>query len=195
IHTDITILASDESIGAHRAVLAAHSPVFNTMFTHNLKEKDSSSINIPDMSIVACHAFLSYLYSNNIQYQEFLTHRLDLLKAADKYDVTNLKDACQESLIEDIDSENIWNDESMMSDSLHDVESWGEPRSIWSERFVKNVTTTSAFGRMLSESIHTVLPSWLLMEALGLTGQFLQPIHQSLIACSPTISRKKIRLP
>nr|GEW30475.1 BTB/POZ domain-containing protein [Tanacetum cinerariifolium] len=193
IHTDITILASDGSIMAHRAVLAAHSPVFNIMFTYNLKEKDSSSINIPDMSIVACHAFLSYLYSNNIQYQEFLTHKLDLLKAADKYDVTNLKDACQESLIEDIDSENfrkifdiekefnafvqsadrelvnevvgeiisawkelqIRNDELMMSDSLHDVESWGEPHSIWSERCIKNVTTTSAFGRMLSESIHT----------------------------------------
>ncbi|GJZ97645.1 SKP1/BTB/POZ domain-containing protein, partial [Tanacetum coccineum] len=107
IHTDINILASDGSIGAHRAVLAAYSPVFNNMFTHNLKEKDSSSINIPDMSIVVCHAFLSYLYSNNIQYQEFLTHRLNLLKAADKYDVTNLKDACQESLIEDIGSENV----------------------------------------------------------------------------------------
>nr|GFA75205.1 SKP1/BTB/POZ domain-containing protein [Tanacetum cinerariifolium] len=38
---------------------------------------------------------------------EFLTLRHDLLKAADKYDVTNLKDACQESLIDDIDSENV----------------------------------------------------------------------------------------
>nr|GEU46582.1 BTB/POZ domain-containing protein [Tanacetum cinerariifolium] len=107
IHTDITILASDGSIGAHRAVLAAHSPVFAGMFIHDFKEKDLSSINIPDMSIAVCQAFLDYLYSNNIQYQEFLTHRLDLLKAADKYDVTDLKDECQESLIEDIDSKNV----------------------------------------------------------------------------------------
>ncbi|PWA72289.1 BTB/POZ domain-containing protein [Artemisia annua] len=107
IHTDITIWASDGSIGAHRAVLAARSPVFDRMFIHDLKEKDSSSINIPDMSIVVCQAFLNYLYSNNIQYQEFLTLRLDLLKAADKYDVTDLKDVCHESLIDDIDSGNV----------------------------------------------------------------------------------------
>ncbi|GJV56912.1 BTB/POZ domain-containing protein-like protein [Tanacetum coccineum] len=107
IHTDITIVASDGSIGAHRAVLAAHSPVFDSMFTHDLMEKATSSINIPDMSIEVCRAFLSYLYCKNIRYQEFLTHRLDLLKVADMYVVTNLKDACQESLIEDIDSENV----------------------------------------------------------------------------------------
>ncbi|GKE90089.1 BTB/POZ domain-containing protein [Tanacetum coccineum] len=77
------------------------------MFIHDLKEKESSSINIPDMSIVVCQAFLNYLYSNNIQNQEFLTLRLDLLKAADKYDVTDLKDTCHESLIDDIDSENV----------------------------------------------------------------------------------------
>ncbi|PWA78043.1 SKP1/BTB/POZ domain-containing protein [Artemisia annua] len=107
IHTDITILASDGSIGAHRAVLATRSPVFNSMFTHDLQEKELSAINISDMSIEVCQAFLNYLYSNNIPYQHFITHRLDLLKAADKYDVSDLKDACQDSLIEDIDSTNV----------------------------------------------------------------------------------------
>ena len=107
IHTDIIISASNGSIGAHRAVLAASSPVFDSMFTHDLKEKELSVINIPDMCIEACQTFLSYLYSNNIQYQDFLSHRLSLLRAADKYDVTNLKDACQESFLEDIDSDNV----------------------------------------------------------------------------------------
>ncbi|GKC05315.1 BTB/POZ domain-containing protein [Tanacetum coccineum] len=107
IHTDIIILASDGSIGAHRAVLAAHSTVFASMFIHDLKEKSLSSINIPDMSIAVCQAFLDYLYSNEVQYQDFLIHRLELLKATDKYNVTDLKDVCQESLIEDIDSKNV----------------------------------------------------------------------------------------
>lgn len=67
IHTDITICASGGSIGAHRAVLAARSTVFDTMFSHDLKEK----------------------------------------KAADKYDVADLKDACQESLTQDINTKNV----------------------------------------------------------------------------------------
>lgn len=106
IHTDIIINAADGSIGAHRAVLAARSPVFRSMFSHDLKEKEMSVINISDMSIEACQVFLSYIYGNIVD-QDFLTHRLDLLRAADKYDVTDLKEACHESLLEDIDTHNV----------------------------------------------------------------------------------------
>lgn len=107
IHTDITIHASDgKTIEAHRAVLASRSPVFCSMFSHNLREKELSSVNISDMSIEACQALLSYMYGN-IKNEEFLTHRLALLRAADKYDVSDLKEACHDSLVEDIDSKNV----------------------------------------------------------------------------------------
>nr|XP_043625398.1 BTB/POZ domain-containing protein At1g55760-like [Erigeron canadensis] len=107
LHTDITIWASDGSVQAHRAVLATRSPVFDKMFTHNLKEKDSFSIDIPDISIEACKAFLTYIYTNNTQSESFIIHRMELLKAADKYDVSDLKDACVKSLSEDIDQGNV----------------------------------------------------------------------------------------
>ena len=58
----MTINASDGSIGAHRAILAARSPVFESMFAHDLKEKESSTINIDGISIDACKAVLSYIY-------------------------------------------------------------------------------------------------------------------------------------
>ncbi|KAI3456761.1 hypothetical protein Pfo_013424 [Paulownia fortunei] len=106
IHTDIVINASDGSISAHRAVLSSRSPVFRSMFSHNLKEKEMSAINISDMSIEACQAFLNYVYGN-IRNEEFMTHRLSLLQAADKYDISDLKEACHESLLEDIDTGNV----------------------------------------------------------------------------------------
>ncbi|XP_057725506.1 BTB/POZ domain-containing protein At1g55760-like [Arachis stenosperma] len=106
IHTDVTINASDGSIGAHRAVLAARSPVFHGMFKHNLKEKDDSTINISDMSIESCQAFINYLYGI-IEDEEFLKHRLELLHAANKYDICDLRDVCSESLAEDMDSSNV----------------------------------------------------------------------------------------
>ncbi|KAL4298532.1 hypothetical protein AHAS_Ahas17G0010300 [Arachis hypogaea] len=106
IHTDVTINASDGSIGAHRAVLAARSPVFHGMFKHNLKEKDDSTINISDMSIESCQAFINYLYGV-IEDEEFFKHRLELLHAADKYDICDLRDVCSESLAEDMDSSNV----------------------------------------------------------------------------------------
>ncbi|GAB2279788.1 hypothetical protein Dimus_014427 [Dionaea muscipula] len=106
IHTDITINASDGSIRAHRAVLASSSPVFRSMFSYDLREKELSMINMSDISLEACQAFLNYIYGN-IQHEEFLTHRLALLRAADKYDVSDLKEACHESLLEDIDAKNV----------------------------------------------------------------------------------------
>ncbi|KAL4310319.1 hypothetical protein GQ457_01G006210 [Hibiscus cannabinus] len=106
IHTDIVINALNGRIGAHRAVLSARSPVFHSMFSHNLQEKEFSTINISDMSIEACQALLCYIYGN-IKNEEFLANRLALLRAADKYDISDLKEACHESLLEDIDTKNV----------------------------------------------------------------------------------------
>ncbi|KAG6479114.1 hypothetical protein ZIOFF_062574 [Zingiber officinale] len=106
IHTDITINVADGSIGAHRAILATRSPVFRSMFYHDLREKELSTINISDMSFDACQAFLNYIYGN-IQAEEFMIHRIALLQAANKYDISDLKEACHESLVEDIDTGNV----------------------------------------------------------------------------------------
>ncbi|XP_044475103.1 BTB/POZ domain-containing protein At1g21780-like [Mangifera indica] len=106
IHADVVIHAADGTLKAHKAVLAASSPVFQSMFHHNLKEKESSMINIEDMSLESCMALLSYLYGT-IKQQDFWKHRLALLAAANKYDIADLKDACEDSLLEDINSANV----------------------------------------------------------------------------------------
>lgn len=165
IHTDITILASDGSVGAHRAVLAARSPVFRSMFSHDLKEKEMSAINISDMSIEACQAFLSYIYSN-IQYQDFLTHRLDLLRAADKYDVSDLKDACQESLLQDIDAKNVL--ERLQTASLYRLPSLKVGCLEYLVKFGKifdiidefNAFMQSADRELIGEVVNEILSVW-----------------------------------
>ncbi|KAE8683475.1 BTB/POZ domain-containing protein [Hibiscus syriacus] len=106
LHADVTIQTSDGTLRAHKAVLSASSSVFESMFHHNLKEKESSTIHIDDMSLESCMALLSYLYGT-IKQEDFWKHRLALLGAANKYDIVDLKDACEESLLEDINSQNV----------------------------------------------------------------------------------------
>ncbi|KAH6759212.1 BTB/POZ domain-containing protein [Perilla frutescens var. frutescens] len=106
IHADVTINTSDGSLQAHRAILSASSPVFLSMFQHDLKEKESSTIYIEDMTSESCMALFSYLYGT-ISQEDFWKHRLALLGAANKYDIIDLKDACEESLLEDINSGNV----------------------------------------------------------------------------------------
>ena len=106
IHSDVTINTADGTLRAHKAILSASSPVFQSMFRHNLKEKESSLIYIEDMSLESCTTLLSYLYGT-IKQEDFWKHRLALLGAANKYDIAGLKDACEESLLEDINSANV----------------------------------------------------------------------------------------
>ncbi|CAH1421808.1 unnamed protein product [Lactuca virosa] len=106
IDADVTINTCDGSLKAHKAILSASSPVFHSMFLHNLQEKESSTINIQDMSLESCTALLSYLYGS-IKQEEFWRHRVPLLSAANKYGIGNLKDLCEESLLEDINSGNV----------------------------------------------------------------------------------------
>ncbi|CAN6440513.1 unnamed protein product [Victoria cruziana] len=106
IHADVTINTSNGTLKAHKAILSASSPVFKSMFQHNLKENESSTVVIDDMSNESCSAFLSYIYGG-MKRNEFLKHRFQLLAAAHKYDIVDLKDSCEESLLEDINSSNV----------------------------------------------------------------------------------------
>ncbi|KAK7353208.1 hypothetical protein VNO80_18648 [Phaseolus coccineus] len=106
IHADLTIITADGSLRAHKAVLSSSSPVFRSMFHHNLKEKESSTIHVEDMSLESCTALISFLYGT-IKQQDFWKHRLQLLGAANKYDIDGLKDICEESLLEDLNSRNV----------------------------------------------------------------------------------------
>lgn len=107
IHTDITITSQTSTFHAHRAILASRSPVFRSMFSHNLKEKENSTVDVSaDIPAESCQALLNYMYGN-LENEEFLAHRLELLCAAEKYDIVDLKQACHESLLEDIDTKNV----------------------------------------------------------------------------------------
>ncbi|XP_022716663.1 BTB/POZ domain-containing protein At1g55760 [Durio zibethinus] len=165
IHTDILINASDGSIGAHRAVLAARSPVFHSMFSHNLQEKELSTINISDMSIEACQAFLSYIYGN-IKHEEFMTHRLALLRAADKYDISDLKEACHDSLLEDIDTKNVL--ERLQNAALYQLPKLKSSCMRYLVRFGKiydirddfNAFLLCADRELIADIFHEVLNTW-----------------------------------
>ncbi|KAH6821028.1 BTB/POZ domain-containing protein [Perilla frutescens var. hirtella] len=165
IHTDIVINASDGSVTAHRAVLASRSPVFRSMFSHDLKEKELSAIDISDMSIEACRAFLNYIYGS-IRNEEFLTHRLALLRAADKYDILDLKEACHESLLEDIDTRNVL--ERLQNASLYQLPQLKSSCMRYLVKFGKiydirddfNVFLQCADRELIAEIFNEILAAW-----------------------------------
>ncbi|XP_027332319.1 BTB/POZ domain-containing protein At1g21780-like [Abrus precatorius] len=106
IHADLAIITTDGTLRAHKAVLSASSPVFQGLCDHDGDEKETSMVHMEDMSQESCMSLLSYLYGT-IKQEDFWNHRLALLGAANKYEIGDLKDACEESLLEDLNSGNV----------------------------------------------------------------------------------------
>ena len=89
---------------AHRAVLAARSPVFAKMFSHDMKESATRIIDMRDIEPDVVKEFLTYLYtydSPNIK-----NYADSLLDFAEKYQLPHLKSLCEQRLSYDLQIDN-----------------------------------------------------------------------------------------
>lgn len=89
----MTLQVKDREFRAHKAVLIARSSVFATMFQHDMTEKQTGIINIPDCDPESFEDFLKYIYSGKLENLAF-RHAFPLYKTADKYDIQELKMFC-----------------------------------------------------------------------------------------------------
>ena len=94
--TDCTIMCDGVEFKCHKLILSARSPVFDKMFTIDLKEQKTSEVKIYDLDPETIKEMLRYIYSDEIN--ESSGKIEDLLYAADKYDVVGLKMICESVL-------------------------------------------------------------------------------------------------
>ena len=104
--SDVTLVVSpknDDSSNAdpveffaHKVILAARSPVFASMFEHNMQERSSSKVNLTDVEPATVKEMLVYMYSDRVPRIGAVAG--DLLHVADKYQLENLKKICEEHL-------------------------------------------------------------------------------------------------
>lgn len=106
--TDISFDVGGESLGAHRLVLAAASPVFRAELYGPMAESSMTSITVQDMEASTFRSMLHYIYHGSLpdagkivvpsavaaEYQH-------LLVAADMYAVERLKKVCEDKLCAD----------------------------------------------------------------------------------------------
>lgn len=101
---DIKFTIENQSLGAHRAILAAKSKVFCAMFTNDCKEKQEGVVQITDTRIEVFEAFLKFFYTNKIENIKELGEELLIL--AEKYQVQDLKDKCENYLSQILNKDN-----------------------------------------------------------------------------------------
>ena len=103
--SDVKILVSDDDYGehvfhAHKYVLSKKSDVFEAMFRCDMLESKSNFVKIEDVPIRAMASLLRYIYTDLVLYVADSKY-LDLMKAADKYQILDLKAVCEYKILED----------------------------------------------------------------------------------------------
>ena len=90
----------------HQVILAARSPVFKAMIQAEMKEKQTKKIVIKDSNPRTVAGMLKFMYSGDISRDEMDEIASDLLAVAEKYEMNDLKNMCEESLCSTLSVEN-----------------------------------------------------------------------------------------
>lgn len=95
---DLSLLVNEETVKAHKSILAAKSPFFAGLLTDEMTE-----IEIDDLSYAALMEMLRYIYTGQMENIDIIK---ELLLASIKYQMEDLKAVCHENIISKIDLAN-----------------------------------------------------------------------------------------
>ncbi|XP_070508297.1 speckle-type POZ protein-like [Chironomus tepperi] len=103
--SDFQIITSDgKEIYVHRNILSIRSPVFEAMITSTMKEGTEKKVLIDDIDGRTLMELIRFVYSGKVN--EIDSIATELIYAANKYDLQDLKPLCVESLAFNIDVNN-----------------------------------------------------------------------------------------
>ena len=103
--SDCIVECGARKFNCHKNILGSRSSVFKAMFTHDMTENRSGKLEITDLDEETLYEMILYIYSGNVRYLD--SKASNLLSAAEKYALTELKQICEEYLCENVDMENV----------------------------------------------------------------------------------------
>lgn len=101
--SDITINVGGKKLKAHKVLLIARSSGFAAMFRHNMIENQTNNIFIEDIHFDAVKEMLCFMYTGKI---DSISNPIQLMAAADKYDIHTLKLMCVDLLVAGVNLNN-----------------------------------------------------------------------------------------
>ena len=95
------------SVGGHKNILKARSPVFAAMFQHEMQEAKTGQVVITDIQPDIFRDLLHFIYSCELRTPLTEEKAKMLFVAADKYDIGDLKTMCLRFLVPYIHTKNV----------------------------------------------------------------------------------------
>jgi len=132
---DVILLVGSNRIYCHKLVLAMTSRFFERMFASDMKESNSKEIELREVNLVTITNLISFMYQDTIEDDKI---NVDLLAAADFYEVLRLKNICSSKLAKTINARNVA--EIWHCAYLHDVEDLAHRSMIYMMRSWKELS-------------------------------------------------------
>lgn len=101
---DVILRAADREIPTHRAILAAISPYFQAMFTHELVESSQEVVDIRDMNADILSALVDFAYTGEIELT--INNVQEVLSAASLLQIIQVQELCCSFLMKQLDVTN-----------------------------------------------------------------------------------------
>ena len=105
--SDVKIFCGDKVFDCHQIILSSRSPVFEAMFQAEMTEKMTRKVQIDDFPPDVMEEVINFIYTGCVKTPKLLEENAsNLLSAAEKYQLEQLKDLCEEKLCKTIDKNN-----------------------------------------------------------------------------------------
>lgn len=102
---DVTFIVEGRKFYAHRIALLASSDAFRAMFNSGYREKDASSVEIPNIPWNVFEAMMRYIYTGQVDVVPDIANAL--LQASDQYLLEGLKRLCETSIASHLTVQNV----------------------------------------------------------------------------------------
>lgn len=102
--SDVTITAEGKSFHLHKCILTARSTFFEGMFRNDMKEKIENKIEIKDIRYEVLEEFFRFIYTGKVRETDKII--CELLTAAEKYSIEELKVVCEDIMSNNLKKNN-----------------------------------------------------------------------------------------
>jgi hypothetical protein len=102
--TDMELVCDTQVFKCHQLILSIRSQVFRAMFQNPMAEATTKKVEIKDLSPEIVEAMLLYIYTGDVPNLDELA--VELLAAAEKYALEDLKGLCEQRLLSTLNMRN-----------------------------------------------------------------------------------------